>query len=169
MAELNTSEKSSSKTKKMSKKVDLTAMVDLAFLLITFFMLTTTLSKPTAMNIIMPFGDEPSPVKLSNTLTLCLGANNKLAWYSGTNENPDNFDVTNFDKNGIRSVLINRSKNILQQTGKNLMVLVKPSNHSQYKNLVDIIDELNITKIPSYAIVDITKEDISRLEKKGIY
>ncbi|RZL16347.1 MAG: biopolymer transporter ExbD, partial [Pedobacter sp.] len=72
MAELNISQ-----NKKMVPKVDLTAMVDLAFLLITFFMLTTSLSKPVAMDIAKPDidpNDYQEPWPASRTLTLLLGA-----------------------------------------------------------------------------------------------
>lgn len=171
MAELNTSEKSGSgKFKRMNLRVDLTAMVDLAFLLITFFMLTTSLSKPTMMNVAMPIDDvERGATKVSQTLTLCLGAANQIFWYTGTNENPEEFAKSDFGSKGIRAVLINRSKEVLEKTGKKLIVLIKPSDRSQYKDLVDVLDELNITQVPSYAIVDISKEDVSRLKDQGIY
>jgi biopolymer transport protein ExbD len=72
MAELTISQ-----NKKLVPKVDLTAMVDLAFLLITFFMLTTSLSKPVAMDIVkpdVPLEDVQEPWPASRTLTLLLGA-----------------------------------------------------------------------------------------------
>ena len=170
MAELNTSEKSGSgKSKRMNLRVDLTAMVDLAFLLITFFMLTTSLSKPTIMNVVMPVDGDDGGVKQSQTLTLCLGAANQIVWYTGTNEQPEEFAKSDFQRNGIREVLMKRSKEVLEKTGKKLMVLIKPSERSQYKDLVDVLDELNITQVPSYAIVDISAEDISRLKDQGIY
>jgi biopolymer transport protein ExbD len=52
MAELNTT----SRNKKETPRVDLTAMVDLAYLLITFFMLTTSLAKNEAMDVVKPAG-----------------------------------------------------------------------------------------------------------------
>lgn len=55
MAEL-----SISRNRKAAPKVDLTAMVDLAFLLITFFMLTTSLSKPIAMDVAKPDEGDPT-------------------------------------------------------------------------------------------------------------
>src|ERR1700710_3094522 len=92
MAELDTSGGGKHKggkvrTKKKATRVDLTAMVDLAFLLITFFILTTTLNKPKAMELIMPDKDDQNktqlPVPASRTMTLLLGDNNKLEWFVG--------------------------------------------------------------------------------------
>lgn len=170
MAELNTSEKSnSSGRRRMDTRVDLTAMVDLAFLLITFFMLTTSLSKPRIMPINMPVGTNEGGVKASSTLSICLGKDNQILWYTGTELSPSALSLTNFEKSGIRELLLSKMKEVYQQTGRKLFVVVKPSDHSQYKNLVDLIDELSITQVPSYAIADISAGDIEKLKNKKAY
>ncbi|MDN5285122.1 MAG: biopolymer transporter ExbD [Mucilaginibacter sp.] len=175
MAELNSSPQKTSgahKRKKMNTRVDLTAMVDLAFLLITFFILTTTLSKPKAMDLVMPDkgGEDGLPVPQSRSFTICLGKNNQLMWYLGELKNPIIAPtVTGFNKDGIRKALFETSKMVHDKTGKSMIVLVKPSDHSVYNNLVNVLDELEITKTPSYAIVDIDGHDTDALKEKGVY
>jgi biopolymer transport protein ExbD len=39
-------------------------------------------------------------------------------------------------------------------TDKNIIVIIKPSKESKYKNLVDILDELNIVGIETYAVIN---------------
>src|ERR1700760_4129502 len=108
MAELDTSgggKKGGGKvrTKKQSTRVDLTAMVDLAFLLITFFILTTTLQKPKAMDLVMPDKDvkvKELPVAASRTMTLLLGKDDKLEWFVGEpGKTPPTKD--NYGKDGL--------------------------------------------------------------------
>jgi biopolymer transport protein ExbD len=172
MAELNSSTgKNEGKKGRQPKniRVDLTAMVDLAFLLVTFFMLTTTLSKPKAMPLAMPDdGDETGQVSDKRTITLCLGSNNKVMWYQGLTEKASPA-IVDFTKEGLRKVLVDARNQIKAHTGKDMMVLVKPSDHSIYANLVDAIDELNITNNDRYAIVNVSGEDVNLLKEKAIY
>lgn len=83
--EINFTKKSSSpKLIKKSTRVDLTPMVDLGFLLITFFVFTTTMAKPRAMNINIPFPMEPDDnVCASCAVTLVPIADNQILYYEG--------------------------------------------------------------------------------------
>ena len=177
MAELDTSSGGGKKggkvrSKKASTRVDLTAMVDLAFLLITFFIMTTTLSKPKAMDVVMPDKDEKQldqlPVAASRSMTLLLGANNKVEWFIGE---PGKSQPTTegYGKDGIRKTLIEKGKEVQASTGKYMVVLIKPSDKSNYKNVVDALDEMKITNVQSFAIVDITPAEVELLKRDGNY
>ena len=48
------------------------------------------------------------------------------------------------------------------------MVIIKPTNHSVYANLVDALDEMNITQVPTYAIAKLLPQDVELLKQKGI-
>jgi biopolymer transport protein ExbD len=185
MAELNTGDGGGKKgdgkvrSKKSNSKVDLTAMVDLAFLLITFFMLTTTLSKPQSMSLGLPDKeDKPDPknqvkVDENRTMTILLGDDDKLVRYVGLLATPVSGgapkDFT-YGKDGIRKELLSRKKLVLEYTGnkdKGMIVIIKPSKKSTYRNLVDILDEMAIADVPTYAIVnDYTPEEKKLLEGK---
>lgn len=180
MAELNTGDgggkKGSKKvrSKKLNSKVDLTAMVDLAFLLITFFMLTTSLSKPQSMDLSLPDKDEDptknKDVKVdeNRTMTLLLGDNDQLKVYMGMLNNPKMApkDIA-YGKAGLRPEILKRKKEVEQYTGdpkKGLIVIIKPSKKSNYKNLVDVLDEMAIDDVGTYAITDILPEEVKLLE-----
>ena len=177
MAELNTGGDEGGKgkkvrSKKQNSKVDLTAMVDLAFLLITFFMLTTSLSKPQSMDVGMPEKDSKIPPILiadARTMTILVGENNKLKTYMGQFASPLEAPKSiAFGKDGIRKDILEKMKSVPIAMGdpkKGLIVLIKASKKSNYKNLVDILDEMAITKVPTYAIIDITKEEVDLLEQ----
>src|SRR5690349_7925486 len=67
-----------------SIRIDMTPMVDLGFLLITFFIFTTTMTDPKVMNLVMPKQSEDSTeVRQSRSLSLILGADNKVYAYEG--------------------------------------------------------------------------------------
>jgi len=189
MAELNTGggdKGGKVRSKKSNPGVDLTAMVDLAFLLITFFILTTTLAKPQSMDLALP---DPDPIKDQKetppetpawrTITVVLGKDNKLAYYVGQLAQPwsgDGIDgtpkVISYGSKGIRQPLLKHieyvKSRVQDPTKEGLTVIIKASKSATYRNVVDILDEMAITKPRSYAMVDITPEDIKLLEEKGI-
>ena len=182
MAELNTGggggkNDGKVRSKKQNSTVDLTAMVDLAFLLITFFMLTTSLSKPQSMNLALPDKeDKKEPAKdmkvdERRTLTIILGENNQIQWFHGLLDNPlAGPKADSYGKNGIRKQVLKLVKEVPQLTGdpkKGLIVIIKPTNKSTYRNLVDILDEMAISGVETSAIVnDITPEELKLVEKK---
>ncbi|HEU5145285.1 MAG TPA: biopolymer transporter ExbD [Chryseosolibacter sp.] len=143
------------RAKKMSTKIDMTPMVDLAFLLLTFFLLTTTFNKPKTMEVNMPdkVDDETQQTKINENdiLNLVLAEDDKIFWWVGL-EPPVN--ETNYSKDGVRKV-------ILQHTRSNpkMMVLIKPKDESRYENMVNILDEMDITDTKRYAIVEYSPDD----------
>jgi len=182
MAELNTGGGGGSKDKKVRSKkqnagVDLTAMVDLAFLLITFFMLTTSMNKPQSMNLAMPDKDvekeieeDKTKVDENRTMTILIGGDNKVKWYMGMVNSPlEGPTDQTYGKAGIRQVLLEKDKAALAYSGKpdqGLIVIIRASEKATYRNLVDILDEMAISGIKSYALVDITPEDLQILGEK---
>ncbi len=153
------------RSKKTSTRIDMTPMVDLAFLLLTFFVMTTTLNKPQTMEITMPEKakneDKPPVVNEKRVLTLVLGQDDKVYWYLGITD--PKVEVTDFSPNGVRDVLMKENATI-----KEMVVLIKPSDESRYKNVVDILDEMNITNIGRYALVEITDVDKQLVKESNL-
>ena len=90
-----------------------------------------------------------------NALTIVLADNNKLYWWAGLDPSAE---LTNYSKDGVRKILFEKSR-----ANPKLMVLIKPMDKSRYENVVDILDEMAITGIERFAIVEITDEDEARL------
>jgi len=179
MAELDTSGGGKHKggkvrSKKQSTRVDLTAMVDLAFLLITFFMLTTTLAKKKEMDLAMPDNSvktQSLPIAASRSMTILLGSHNKVEWYMGE-AGKSAPTVTGFGKNQLRKDIIDNMKTVADtHTGKEqeMEVVIKPSDKSSYETLVSTLDEMSITNIQIYAIVQISPLEVGDLQRNNIY
>lgn len=180
--------------KRMNLRVDFTPMVDMNMLLITFFMFCTTLSKPQTMDIVMPTKDkdltedDKNQVKASKALTVILGEDNKVYYYSGEPDYADynTLKETDFSPEGLRNVLLERNgdaiakmrelkikrakKQITEEEFKQQandlkgakdgqVVVIKPTDGASYKNLVDVLDEMQICVIGKYAIVDMADGD----------
>jgi biopolymer transport protein ExbD len=156
------------KGKKLSTRVDLTPMVDLGFLLITFFIFTTTMSQPTALKLFLPDDkvkqDEQNKAKESGVLTILMGADNHIYYYEGQLK-PDgsNFLSASYNgENSIRDVILKKKADVRSRSRdtenpyKDFVVVIKPGVECNYKNVIDILDEMAINVVKKYALVDIS-------------
>jgi biopolymer transport protein ExbD len=184
------------RAKKQSTRVDMTPLVDLAFLLLTFFVLTSTFSKPKVLRMIFPEKlkdpiNQKAP-EVKNGLTILLVENNRIFYYNGALDKTTVLLETDYTKDGIRKVLIERNAAMIKQlleyqkelekiptadtAGKNkvlakvkdaqrkstLNVIVKTDDKASYRNMIDMMDELLITQVAKYYPVD---EGFMALEK----
>ena len=152
------------RSKKLSTRVDLTAMVSVSFLLIIFFMVTIELAKSKVMSLSLPEKEWDDGVihcyGENRSLTILLGADDKLISYTGILAAPIiPPKEINYGKDGIRQELLKRNKSMLEYSanlgrpGRGITVIIKPSKKCNFKNLVDILDEMAIANIGAYAIV----------------
>ena len=173
-----------SKQKKMTVRVDFTPMVDMNMLLITFFMLCTTLSKPQTMEISMPSNDK--------NIT-------EEHYYEGEPNYKDytSLKETSYNADGLRSILLKKNSAAVREvndlkkqkadlkiseeeytkklaeikSGKDTpTVIIKATDDSSYKNLIDALDEMQICNIGKYVITDIADADqflIKNYDTKG--
>jgi len=202
MAEVQVKEEQGGKNKqkKQHLRVDFTPMVDMNMLLITFFMFCTTLLKPSTMNLNMPSKDKtdnPTKARESTAVTVLLGENDELFYYTGmidsTNSKAQYNDTTflkrtDYSPEGLRKLLLEKNKGTyeliqdlkLKKTNLQIndstfnnevkriqdeamkvtkiapTVMIKATEKSTYRNLVDALDEMLVTNIGAYAIVDIS-------------
>jgi biopolymer transport protein ExbD len=162
------------RAKKQSTAVDMTPLADLGFLLITFFMFTTTFSKPNVMSLNMPPKTPPvdkpqntPDIDVSNSISIILGGENKLFWHQEdkTKLVAADLNETEYTKEGIRQVILDAKKRA--KTPDNFTVIIKPSDDSTYENLVNILDEMEITESQRYGIVDIAPNEVKVYEEKS--
>ncbi len=181
------------KAKRLSTRVDMTPMVDLGFLLITFFVFTATMTTPTTLDLNMPKDikdpEEQTETKESGTLTILLGKDNTVYYYEGqlkVDEAGNNFKSSTFKE--IRDVILKKKKEVIDRysqrpdpeceakarkegkpvsncADKDFVVIIKPNKEATYKNTVDILDEMTINQVRTYAMVKIGTEEQALIEK----
>lgn len=146
--------------KRLGFHLDMTPMVDVAFLLLTFFMLTTTFSKSNTMEINMP--PETGEVRIAeqNVMTVRI-AGDGMAYCSLGEEVPRRIALYE-PSESRRMALSGELRSLLrEQTAANrkMVIVVKISEKAKYRNLVDLIDELNLMKIDRFSLDDYTDQD----------
>lgn len=111
------------RAKKHSTHIDMTPMVDLACLLLTFFILTTAFNEPKIMEIVMPSKekpkDPPPEIDDSRVINVILAENDQIFFYNGKADPTKSvlpmLIKTNYGKDGIRKVLLERNKDLFEK------------------------------------------------------
>ena len=155
MAEINTSRARSSNHR--STRVDLTPMVDLGFLLLTFFVFTTSLARPTVMELLDPKEGTATPVKESGVMTIILSKDHHVYYYyKKLDEQLASTQIKETDLKTIRALIL--AKKAATDMGY-LMYIIKADESATFGDSIDLLDEMSICNIPQghYAEVDITK------------
>ena len=106
---------------------------------------------------------ETEPLKASKVLTVFLGRNDDVYLLDGIAADDDKA-VTELKKvrfgTELRDAIFKSQTRINSQNEKDaegnlpFVVVIKPTEVSTYKNVVDILDEMAITKTKRYAMVD---------------
>ncbi|MEE9904270.1 ExbD/TolR family protein [Chlorobium sp.] len=147
-------------SKRLGFHLDMTPMVDVAFLLLTFFMLTTTFAKSNTMEINMP--PETGEVRIAeqNVMTVRI-AGDGMAYCSLGEEVPRRISLYGPSDSRKKSLSAELRSLLRKQTSANrkMVIVVKISDKAKYRNLVDLIDELNLMKIDRFSLDDYTDQD----------
>lgn len=163
MADVQTAEPRGKKKGKHKKKrrlgvrIDMTPMVDVAFLLLTFFMLTTTYSRPQAMEINIPPNDTHVEVAASNLMTVRIVADGSIYWNIGTDA-PKKVEWKDF-----RDLIIQDNK-----ANTRLITLIKVDRKAKYQDMINVIDELNVNNVTRFSLAPMTDDDQKVLAKIGV-
>lgn len=171
MAEIvtNNSNTKGRKTCRKFLKVDMTPMVDLAFLLITFFIYTTSMAEPVATTLVIPMDGPPVKTSTKKTLTVILSGKDQVLAYEGYFDEAVRSNAikkTNYHPQYGIGKVIREKQNTLHIEKDLLMVIIKASNESSYKNFVDALDEMKINAVKRYAVVDMSEEEKDYLNKQ---
>jgi biopolymer transport protein ExbD len=148
---------------------DMTPMVGLGFLLVTFFLLAADFNRPTVFQLTMPRrpspDDAPQHLVCGGALTILLGRNDQICYYYGVSESeldPEE-NYTDFSSTGLRRLLL-----AAKQKDENMVVIIKPAAEARYQNIVDALDEMNISGQLRYCLADLTPPDQALLKRHGL-
>ena len=138
--------------------------------------------------------EDQTKVKASRTITILLGKDNKAYYYEGTRENGVDpvLHPTDYSPTGLRQYLIRKNYEVMVKVRelkaekekkkfseeefetrrtaitkdkKAPIVLIRATDDSVYRNLIDVLDEMAICNIDRYAIADISPFDLDLIAK----
>ncbi len=145
------------KKRRLGIRIDMTPMVDVAFLLLTFFMLTTTYSRPQAMEINLPPNDTKVEVAESNLMTILVAADGSIYWHVGNTQPPQKVAWKDF-----KNLIVNQNK-----ANSRLITLIKVDPKAKYQDMINILDALNVNNVTRFSLAPMTPQDQQVLAKVG--
>jgi biopolymer transport protein ExbD len=177
----------------MTPMVDLGFLLITFFILTTTLIKPQTMeiSVPSKKNT-----EKPPELKNSLAITILPGKNDVVYYYFGAPKDGVDPEVTksDFSPTGLRKMLLERNATVYQKVMElkkknearqladstfkkeaalaradqnSPMVIIKATDEASYKNLVDVLDEMQICNVGRYAIVDISPYDLKLLQKAG--
>ncbi len=179
----------------MTPMVDLGFLLLTFFVLTTQFSKPKTME--INMPVIPKDPNKNMKIEAPTALTLLLTEKkDKIYYYYGVYKNDASIiKNTDYSKEGIRKVFRDRNKDVIDQVKKlkdklinhqipdttykrlamnikgakdAVFVIVKADEKAKYKNIVDVIDELNIADVGKYALVDISPAEKLMLKTIGV-
>jgi biopolymer transport protein ExbD len=173
-SEINDARKAGTRQKKTVPRIDMTPMVDLGFLLITFFVITAEMSKPVAVTLNMPKAGPPMTLGNANALTVLLTGGDRAWYYSGNWPEAvlknDIAETNSRSPEGLRNMIIEKKKWLnasgFAEGSRGLMLLVKADEKANYRNIVDMLDEVMINDVRKYAIVKMEPGEMEWIKQK---
>ena len=136
--------------------------------------MTTELSKPAVVPLNMPKEGPPITLGNSNALTLLLAGGDSAWYYHGNWKDAllsGKIEKTNlYSVNGLRKVIVEKKQWLaaheLKEGSNALMMLIKSTAATSYKNLVDALDETMINDVRKYALVKMDVEEAAWIKKQ---
>lgn len=165
MADFTPTEKISKKpgVKKKNIRMDMTPMVDLGFLLITFFMFAASFSKPSVMDLGLPAKSTlPGPantIGTDNQVTFILGKDHRIFYYQ---QEIDQLSAKDLSETSYSGLAVAKTIQKLKKAASKpdiFTVIIKPSDDSTYKDFVDVMDEMALSKHEIYGVTDLKEKE----------
>jgi hypothetical protein len=162
------------RSKKLSTRIDLTPMVDLGFLLITFFFVTTTWAKPRATTFNLPANGPSTLVGKNAVLSVLACGDNKLFYYHGDLDEAlkaGAYGITRYGASGLRAIILNKQEAMdrsYKGGRREMNLLIKATPEASVQNIVSILDEMRISEVGKYALLDLSAEERKLLAEKKL-
>ncbi len=128
------------KPEKKKEDINASSMADITFLLLVFFLVTTTVSSDKGIKFVLPQkADDVTPTKIKGVVNVFLNDDNQVL--IGKKGKEEEVSIQQ-----VKSKLMLLDREIASQ-GDSIIVSIKVTSGSLYKNYVEILDQVKSAKI----------------------